>query len=85
MTYCENLIAAGTVNLKHAVSKIESELAGIGSASSNCSTAEEHSFAAKRLEVDIKNIGNLIAALHDAAKAHEIIAVALEMKNGGEA
>ena len=85
MNYCENLVAAGTVNLKHAVSRIEDELAGIGSASSNCSTAEEHARAAKRLEVDIKNIGNLVAALHDAAKAHEMIAVSLEMKNEGGA
>lgn len=72
-------------NLNRAVSRIEDELEGIGSASSNCSCANDHLVAARRLRVDIKNIGNLLAALHEAAAAHDMISVAMEMQNGGEA
>ena len=84
MTLCEDIIAAETANLKHAASTIADQLAGIGNAQSNCSSVKEHLRAARELRVDIRNIGSLVAALHDAAKAHEMIAVALEM-NGGEA
>lgn len=85
MTLCEDIIAAETAHIKHAAVTIADQLAGISNAQSNCSSVKEHLLAARRLRVDIKNIGSLVAALHDAARAHEMIAVALEMKNGGEA
>lgn len=82
-----NLIAGSHYQLNAALATIRDNVRGIASESviETAETVEEHIRAAGRLRVDIRNVGALLAAMHDAAKAHETLAIAKEFGNGGEA
>ena len=80
--HIQNIIDCSNSRLTSALATVDAEGARIAHEEviENAETVEEHTRAADRLRNDIRNVGSLLSALHAAAKAHELLAVAKGFK-----